>query len=116
RAAVAARAAVTTAATTIPAVPTVPTPVATATHVPASVAALDRRHQRLAAQLHTALVVDADHLHRHLVAHLHHVIDAADVPGVQFGDVAQPVAARRDLDERPELLDRDHLPVVHRPD
>ena len=43
---------------------------------------------------------------------LHHVVDPADVPVVQFADVAQPVAARGDLDERPELLDRRHLAVV----
>ena len=72
--------------------------------------------RRLARQLHAALVVDGDDLHLHLVADLHHVVDAADVARIEFGDVAQPVAARGDLDERAEFLDRDDLPLVDRAD
>ena len=71
------------------------------------------RHQGLAAQLDAVLVVDADDLHLDLVAHPDHVIDAADVAVVEFRDVAQAVAARRNLDERAELLDARHLAVVH---
>src|SRR5438034_3322068 len=36
-------------------------------------------HRRLAGQLDAALVVDQDHLHPHLVAHLHDVGDTVDV-------------------------------------
>src|SRR5437588_470551 len=63
--------------------------------------ALRRLQERLAAQLDPVLVVDRDHLHLHPVADLHHVVHPADVPGVQLGDVTQPVPARGDLDERP---------------
>src|SRR5262249_6790022 len=77
---------------------------------------LGRLQERLARQLHPVLVVDRDHLYLHLVPDLDHVLDPADVPDVEFGDVAQAVAARADFDARPELLDRDHLPLVHRPD
>ena len=43
---------------------------------------------------------------------LHHVVDPADVLVVQLADVAQPVAAGQDLDERAEVLDRRHLALV----
>lgn len=62
-----------------------------------------RRKQRLAGKLHAVLVVDPDHLHGDLVADLNHLLDAADVAVVEFRDVAEPVAARSDLDERARI-------------
>src|SRR5439155_22323762 len=69
--------------------------------------------QRLTRQLHPILVVDRDHLHPHPVADLDHVLDPADVALGQLRDVAQAVAAGQDFDERPELLDRRNLDLVH---
>src|SRR5438128_1982634 len=67
-------------------------PVATAATAAAALVALARGQERLARQLHPALVVDRDHLHLHLVAHLHHVLGPLHEPDVEFRHVAQPVA------------------------
>ena len=64
------------------------------------------RSRRLARQLDAVLVVDGDHLDLQLVADLADVFDLADVLVVQLADVAQAVAARQDLDEGAEVLDR----------
>jgi hypothetical protein len=69
-------------------------------------------HQGLARQLDAIVLVDGDHLHLHLVADLAHVVDLADILVVQFADVAQPVAARQDLDEGAEVLDRGYSSFV----
>src|SRR5262249_22138987 len=68
--------------------------------------------QRLARQLDAVVLVDGDHLHLDLVAELDHVLDLADVLVIQLADVTQTVAARRDLDEGPEILDRGDLTLV----
>ena len=47
-----------------------------------------------------------------LVADLAHVVDLVDVLVVQLADVAQAVAARQDLDEGAEVLDRRDLALV----
>src|SRR5262249_52400818 len=74
--------------------------------------AFRRRHEGLARQLDAVLVVDGDDLDLHLVADLADLIDPVDVADVELADVHEPVAARDDLDERPEILDRRHLAVV----
>src|SRR5205807_8193056 len=68
--------------------------------------------QGLARQLDAVVLVDGDHLDLDPVADLDHVLDLADVLVVQLADVAQAVAARGDLDEGPEVLDRRDLPLV----
>src|SRR5262249_40918810 len=66
----------------------------------------------LARQLDAVVLVDGDHLHLQLVADLDHVLDPPDVLVVQLADVAQAVAARDDLDEGAEVLDRGDLALV----
>src|SRR5262249_54134212 len=68
--------------------------------------------QGLARQLDAVLVVDRDHLHLKDVADLAHILDAPDVLVVELADVAQPVAARQDLDEGAKLLHTRHLALV----
>src|SRR5207248_907940 len=67
---------------------------------------------RLARQFHAVVLVDGDDLHLDLVADAHHVFDLADVLVVQLADVAQSIAAGRDLDEGAEILDRRDLALV----
>src|SRR5205823_4843833 len=68
--------------------------------------------QHLARQLDPVVLVDGDHLDHQLIADLAHVLDLADVLVVQLADVAQALAARQDLQEGPEVLDRGDLPLV----
>jgi hypothetical protein len=56
-------------------------------------------------QLDAVAVIDVNDFHLHLVADLADVIDTADVAAGEFADVAQPIAARQDFDERAEVLD-----------
>src|SRR5262249_29506685 len=69
--------------------------------------------QRLTGQFHPVLVVDGDDLDLEDVAHLAHALHLVHVLVVQLADVAQPVTARQNLDERPEILDRGDTALVH---
>src|SRR5947208_3239955 len=73
-------------------------------------------HRFLAAQLDAARVVDQDHLDLHLVADVHEIRHAIDISIRKLRHVAQAIGLRRDLDERPEFLDRNNPAVVDLPD
>src|SRR5579859_4723748 len=68
--------------------------------------------QHFARQFYAILIVDGNHFHLQGVAHLANFLDFADVLVVQLADVAQAVAARQDLDERAEVLDRSDAAFV----
>src|SRR5262249_61752516 len=68
--------------------------------------------QHLARQLDAIVLVDGDHLHLDLVAKFDNVLDLPDILVVQFADVAEAIAARGDLDEGSEVLDRGDLALV----
>src|SRR5688572_2945973 len=68
--------------------------------------------QRLAAQLHAPLIVDADQLDAHDLALLHHVLDLLDAAILELGDVHQAVAAGKDLHEGTERGDALDRPLI----
>src|SRR5262245_55248215 len=69
--------------------------------------------QRLARQFHAVLIVDGDHFHLEHIADLAHVLDAIDIRHIQFADVAKTIAARQNLNEGAEFLDRGNPALVH---
>src|SRR6185295_12285235 len=71
-----------------------------------------RGQDGLAGQPDLAHVVDLQHFHFDRVAFLHGVFDLRDALNVELADVAEAFAAREDLHERAELLDRDHFALV----
>src|SRR5262245_22960434 len=66
----------------------------------------------LTAELHAVLLVDSDHLDAHFVTDFANVRNAVDVIVGQLADVAQPVLAGNDLDERAKVLDAGHPTVI----
>src|SRR5262245_49975197 len=58
-------------------------------------------------------LLDADHHHIDLVAHLDHILDVLDTLRVQLGDMHHTVLAGDEVDERAERHDSDNLAEEH---
>ena len=58
-----------------------------------------------AGELDAVAVIDIDHLDLHLITDVADIVDAADITAGQFADVAEPIAARQNLDKSAKVLD-----------
>ena len=70
-------------------------------------------HRCTTTEFDAALLIDPDALDPHLVAHLAHILDIADVAISKLADVNQAIAAREDFDEATELGDARHDAVIN---
>src|SRR5262249_45948742 len=68
--------------------------------------------QRLARQLHPVLIVDGYDLDLKHVSHLADTLHLVDIFVVELADMAEAVAARENLDEGAEVLDRGDAALV----
>src|SRR5262249_28732687 len=66
-----------------------------------------------AGQLHTGMLIDGDDFDIHNVADFAHILDLANVLVVQFADMTQPITARQDFDEGPEILNGGHASLIN---
>src|ERR671934_956593 len=74
-----------------------------------AVAVLGHRPHR---EVDAAHAIDLRDLHRDLVAHVHHVLDAVDALRRELADADQSLLAREVLDERPDTHDPGDLALV----